>query len=58
MNFSTETLREELSVMLDHEGKLRPGFNVDHAMQLIKKLRDAEYKENGYVTARNGMTGY
>lgn len=58
MKFDVETLREELEIMLDHEGQLRPGFKLEHAVRLMKKLRDAEHKENGYVTARNGMTGY
>jgi hypothetical protein len=56
--FDAATLREELNAMIDEKGRLLPGFKPEYAVKIAKKLRDAEYRENGYVTARNGVTGY
>jgi hypothetical protein len=58
MNFDSATLREELDLVLDHEGRLRRGFKPEYAMNLLKKLRQKEFEENGYVMPRNSTTGY
>lgn len=57
--FDAATLREELTAL---EAKLKQNPRDEQALNMYvnyaRKLRDAEYRENGYVTARNGMTGY
>lgn len=59
MKFDAETIREEMRA-LEEALKISPkdqklaNSYVSHA----RKLRDLEYQENGYVTARNGVTGY
>ena len=57
--FDAATLREELEAM---EAKLRLTPNdhvlVNRFVNYARRLRQKEYEENGYVTARNSMTGY
>lgn len=57
--FDAATLREELTAL---ESKLKQNPRDEKSLSLFinyaRKLREAEQRENGYVTARNGVTGY
>lgn len=55
--FDAATLREELSVI---EQKIKDGDSklVDRWVLYSRKLREIENRDNGYVTARNSVTGY
>ena len=57
--FDAATLREELSVL---EANLKQNPRDEKSLKLFinyaRKLREAEHRESGYVTARNGVTGY
>lgn len=57
--FDAATLREELEA-IESKLKQNPRNNelLNRYVNYARKLRDAEYNENGYVTARNNMTGY
>jgi hypothetical protein len=57
--FDAATLREEMVAI---EQKLSNGKSdpklVDQWVMYSRKLREIERNENGYVTARNSVTGY
>ena len=57
--FDAATLREEMAAI---EQKMQNGTKdaklIDRWVMYSKKLREAEQRENGYVTARNSVTGY
>lgn len=57
--FDAATLREELAVM-EEKLKLNPRNDelVNRYMLYARKLRQKEYKDNGYVAARSSVTGY
>jgi len=62
--FDIATLREEMQAIerkieIARGKMLKPDDDlINRWVVYSRKLRDAEYRENGYVTARNGMTGY
>lgn len=57
--FDAATLREELAAI---EAKLKQNPHnsklINLAVTYARRLREAEHRENGYVTARNSVTGY
>lgn len=57
--FDSATIREELAAM-ERKLKERPQDHklVDRYIGYARKLRDMEYDENGFVSARNNVTGY
>jgi hypothetical protein len=56
MNFDIQTLREELAALEKRVGKDRKA--TERYLMCSRLLRAKEYEENGYVTARNSVTGY
>lgn len=57
--FDAATIREELAA-IEKALKDRPS-NADLLNRYVlysRKLRQMEYNENGFVSARNGVTGY
>lgn len=57
--FDAATLREEITSL---EQQIKDGGRdsklVDRWVVYSRKLREIEQRENGYVTARNSVTGY
>lgn len=57
--FDAETLREELTAIEQRlQNNPRDKGLINLAMNYARQLRQAEYDRDGYVTARNGVTGY
>lgn len=57
--FDAATLREEVEAMHKRiEAGSRDKDLINRYMLYTRKLRDAEHRENGFVTARNSVTGY
>lgn len=57
--FDAATLREELTALQQRLNQNpRDSKALNQYLNYARKLREAEHRENGYVTARNGMTGY
>lgn len=57
--FDAATLREELAAM-ERALQQKPGDGalLNRYVRYSRKLRQMEFEENGYVTARSSVTGY
>ena len=57
--FDSATLREELEAM-EAKLKITPKDRdlINRFVVYARKLRQMEYEESGYVSARNSVTGY
>lgn len=57
--FDSATLREELAA-IERQLKDRPSDKtlINRYVNYARRLREREFEENGYVTARNSVTGY
>ena len=56
--FDAATLREEMAAIEQKLQNSRDPKLVNMWIMYSRKLREAEQRENGYVTARSSVTGY
>jgi len=53
------TLREDLAA-IERQIRLKPNDSnlLSRYLAYARKIREIEYRENGYVTPRSSLTGY
>lgn len=56
--FDAETLREELAALEQKLQHRNDPEMVNRYVVYARKLRRMEYEQDGYVSARNNVTGY